>query len=142
MGYSWIIPRLAQGSVPTGASLGHNFHTVVLAAEEWQDVPLFGVEVVKAPLDDAEPSPQDLKTAHAAARVVVDRWRRGRHVLVTCAQGRNRSGFIVAMALMMLGMDDGRAVRLIRAARGSTALSNKHFVRVLAAVQVKRGSAA
>jgi hypothetical protein len=135
MGYNFVIPRLAQGSVPTGTL---PFHAVVLSAEELQDVPLHGMEIIKAPLDDAKPSQREIETAYTAASMVVGRWRRGRHVLVTCAQGRNRSGLIVGLALMMLGMTDQQAVQAVRGARGPTALSNRDFVRVLTDAQRRR----
>jgi protein-tyrosine phosphatase len=140
MGFQWVYPRLAQGSVPTEPRLHHTFHTVVLAAEELQDVPLHGVEVVKVPLDDSGPPPtqQQVVAAVTAARHVVRRWREGRSVLVTCHLGRNRSGLITALSLMMLGMTDEQAIRAVRAARGPMALSNEHFVRVLAAAQARR----
>jgi protein-tyrosine phosphatase len=140
VGYAFVLPRLAQGSVPTGV-LQHSFHTVVLCAEELQDVPVVGAEVIHAPLDDAKPTPRELHTAYSAARAVASRWRQGRYILVTCAMGRNRSGLVTGLALMMLGMTNQQAIRMIRAAR-PRALSNLDFVAVLANFQSQRRRAA
>jgi protein-tyrosine phosphatase len=139
VGYAFVIPRLAQGSLPTGP-IHRQFQTVVLGAEEAQNLPLFGLEVVRAPLEDAVPTDQQIEIAYMAAVHVVRRWRQGRSVLVTCFAGRNRSGLIVALALMMMGMNDRQAVQAIRTARGPMALSNKHFVRVLERAQSARAA--
>lgn len=136
MGYRFVIPRLAQGSVPTGP-LHRDFHTVVLCAEELQDLPIVGVEVLKAPMDDAVPSSREIDLAFNVARQVASRWRQGRRVLVTCAMGRNRSGLVTGLTLMMLGMTDAEAIRAIRSAR-KNALTNRHFVQVLADAQARR----
>ena len=144
MGYRFVIPRLAQGSVPT-AALHNDFHAVVLCAEELQDlpalgVPVDGVEVIRAPLDDARPTLHEIHVAYDAAREVARRWRLGQHVLVTCHKGWNRSGLVTALTLMMLGLSDNQAIRAIRAARGPKALGNRHFVEVLADAQARRAS--
>jgi len=141
MGFKWVIPRLAQGSVPTGP-LHRDFHAVVLCAGELQDLPALGVdlgdvEVLKAPLDDAEPTLREIHIAYDAAREVTRRWRLGQCVLVTCHQGRNRSGLVTGLTLMMLGATDKQAIEVVRAAR-KNALTNRHFVQVLADAQTRR----
>jgi len=141
LGYAWVLPRLAQGSVPM-APLHRDFHAVVLCAEELQDLPALGVdvgdvEVLKAPLDDAEPTLHEIHVAFDAAREVVRRWRLGQRILVTCHQGRNRSGLVTALALMMMGATDQQAIEAVRAAR-KNALTNRHFVQVLADAQARR----
>lgn len=57
----------------------------------------------------------------------------GRTVLVRCTRGYNRSGIVVAHALMRQGMSADAAVRLIRARRSTWALHNELFVEYLRA---------
>ena len=57
--------------------------------------------------------------------------RDGHRVAVNCAAGLNRSGLLVARALIALGHPPLEAVDLVRAARGPWALSNVGFTRFL-----------
>jgi hypothetical protein len=124
--------RLAQGSAPPpGARMP--FDVVVLAAREYQPN-LPGYEVLRVPLDDRAPPnhPPDALTqaaihdgAHAIAREV----RRGRRVLVTCWQGRNRSGVLAGLALVELGVPRLHAATLIRLFRDG--LTNPYFLRMV-----------
>jgi protein-tyrosine phosphatase len=57
--------------------------------------------------------------------------RRGKRVLVTCREGRNRSGWVTGVALIELGVPPQKAIDGIRFARGDDALSNPFFVREL-----------
>ena len=135
MGYAFVTTRLAQGSAPTNSDLRGAFDAVVLCARELQDLPLYGVEVIHAPLDDDRPSRAEVQIAWNAAKRVARRIRAGRRVLVTCAMGWNRSGLVTGLALIMLGLSADQAVHAIRKARGDMALSNPHFVKVLHAVR-------
>ena len=125
--------RIASGLYLGGAprSCGP-FDVVVLAAYELQDIPLRCV-VVQAPLDDAVPTQDEVQTALSAARKVQQFRRQGAKVLVTCAQGINRSALIVAMVLMMEGLSARKAIALIRRNRKAhmKPLSNKAFVQLL-----------
>ena len=59
-------------------------------------------------------------------------------VLVTCHQGRNRSGWVTAMALVgYYRMPVDKAVKLIQGKR-FWALSNRAFVRFLLSIQSRR----
>ena len=90
--------------------------------------------IIRAPLDDAIPSKHEIKTALQAARKIQALRKKGAKVLVTCAQGINRSAFIVALALMMDGASAKQAIKCIRQQRKGTImkpLSNKAFVEVL-----------
>ena len=136
MGYSFITPQLAQGSVPLDYDLHGRFDAVVLCAREHQDVVVPGVEVIHAPMDDARPSRAEIQIAWNAAKRVAKRVRRGQRVLVTCAMGWNRSGLVTGLTLIMLGLSADAAVHVIRLARGSNALSNEYFVRVMRAVHM------
>lgn len=48
-------------------------------------------------------------------------------VLVHCQAGLNRSGLITGLALVVDGWSPGRAIKAMRAARGSVVLCNKTF---------------
>ena len=124
-GYSYLTADklLAQGArPPVGVRLP--FDVIVLAAWEYQpEMP--GFEVLHVPLDDAAPTASDRTRIRATARAVARYVRAGRRVLVTCHQGRNRSGVIAGLALVKLGMPRNQAVRLIRTLRNG--LTNPHF---------------
>ena len=63
-----------------------------------------------------------------AARTAADRVIAGRRVLIRSWAGLNRSGVVSARALMFMGVPARAAIRAVRAARGSNALFNAHFV--------------
>jgi hypothetical protein len=65
--------------------------------------------------------------AELAARSVTD----GRRVLVRCHSGYNRSGLVIAQALIHLGHSADDAVFLIRYRRSKWALNNPLFVSYL-----------
>lgn len=125
-GYSYLLSSglLAQGAAPPiGVELP--FDVVVLAAMEYQpDLP--GFTVLHVPLDDGPPpSHADRIRIRGAARKVADYVRAGKRVLVTCWQGRNRSGVISGLALRDLGLPGAQAAARIRRARDG--LTNPHF---------------
>lgn len=62
---------------------------------------------------------------------VVGELERGRKVLVRCTGGLNRSGLIIALALIKQGRTPDEAIDLVRAARGPWALCNGAFVTYL-----------
>jgi protein-tyrosine phosphatase len=136
---SEILPGLFVGSKPApGRHIGVD--VIVLAAEEYQPpANLFpGTEVIYAPLDDA-PSrmmrEDEIATATKAASRVARRLRAGRRVLVTCAMGLNRSALIAAIAMHEIyGMPADEIITRLRRARGSWALSNPNFERLLRVV--------
>lgn len=127
-----IAKGLYVGSVPQTCGA---FDAVVLAAEEFQDLPL-RCTVIRAPLDDAVPSREEVRIALWAARQVQKLRKKGARVLVTCAQGRNRSALIAALVLMMDGLSVDQAIQLIRERRtrtpyGGKPLTNMAFIKVL-----------
>jgi protein-tyrosine phosphatase len=128
-----VIPDLWQGGAPMPGQLS-SLDIIVLCAKEYQPklAEFPGVKaVIHAPFDDAERLTSDeVRTAFDAARVVAHEHRRGRRVLVTCAQGRNRSGLVVALALRCLGRKPREAVSLVRRAR-LNALTNTTFVNII-----------
>lgn len=125
-GYSHLLSggRLAQGSAPP-PNVSLPFDVIVLAALEYQpEMP--GYEVLRVPLDDGPPpSPQTRAEIRAAAGEVARRVRAGQRVLVTCWQGRNRSGVISGLALVDLGVPGTWAAHRIRRIRNG--LTNPHF---------------
>lgn len=135
---SKIYRELYQGGVPpVGGWLEHRgFDVLVLTAEEYQPAAAAfpGLEVVHFPLaDDAEPwSPRRLRALRRLTVWLARQVRAGRRVLVTCQQGLNRSGLIVAATVMQLsGAPAFEAVALIRARRSGWALCNDTFVDLL-----------
>ena len=123
--YDYLIPGLAQGSVPpSGVQLP--FDVVVLAAYECQPEPSVPT-IFRAALDDSGPPPNhiDKIVIRETAKEVARRVRAGQRVLVTCRQGRNRSGVISGLALVELGMSGRQAAELIRRIRNG--LTNPYF---------------
>jgi protein-tyrosine phosphatase len=84
---------------------------------------------VHFPIDDADTV--DPK-ARQVARLIADLVQGGHRVLVHCVQGLNRSGIMVARALMLLGYSSAEAIDLVRLRRGLDegfgALGNERFV--------------
>ncbi|WP_454333279.1 protein-tyrosine phosphatase family protein [Streptomyces glaucescens] len=70
-----------------------------------------------------------IRLAEAACEAVDS----GRRVLVRCYHGYNRSGLVVAHALVRQGRSAEEAIRLIRARRSPWALHNELFVEYLRA---------
>lgn len=62
------------------------------------------------------------------AEVVADAAAAGKRVLVRCSGGLNRSGLVVASALVRMGHDADEAIAMVRTARGPWALTNPAFV--------------
>jgi hypothetical protein len=82
------------------------------------------------PLDDV-PFIADAEMIHAVGERIASLVREGKHVAVNCLSGVNRSGLLVARALVELGSTPEEAIEAVRNARGPMALSNQHFVQFL-----------
>jgi len=130
-----ISPSLYQGSKPPeGAYLrDHGFKVLVLSAMEHQPpASAFpGVRVLHCPLDD-DPSgipPKEWTAAVKCSKAVTKAVKRGERTLVTCAEGRNRSGLIVALALWAADRHPRHAGRV--KARRARALTNPAFVEAI-----------
>jgi hypothetical protein len=134
-----IVPGLWQGSAPPEGPWVREagFTTLVLCAMEYQPrvlLPFPCVETVYAPNDDSGGplTREQLELAERAARIVAQRLRQRGKVLVTCMQGRNRSGLVSALALhKLLGVSGRRAMHIVQEARRG-ALVNPQFCDVLA----------
>jgi len=127
-----ITKGLWMGSKPqTGSAVKRSgFDLLVLCAEEYQpkakEFP--GVEVIHAPFDDNDigPLPHEEQIARKAAKRVGNALRSGLNVLVTCQQGRNRSGLVTGLALVENGHDPVQTLILIQERR-PLALTNERF---------------
>lgn len=136
-GYTYLTSdgRLAQGSAPPpGVRLP--FDVIVLAAEEYQPE-LPGYEVLHVPLDDSGPPPTrtERQLIRDNSRRIARRLRAGKRVLVTCRQGRNRSGVLAGLALVELGLPGHEAARRIQQLRDG--LTNPHFLEIVRAEGVR-----
>ncbi|WP_395293367.1 protein phosphatase [Kitasatospora hibisci] len=93
--------------------------------------PAPGVEHLVRELPDGPLSAGQLLVVEEAAVSTAEAARQGRRVLVRCHSGYNRSGLVIAQALVELGHQADRAVELIRERRSPWALNNQLFVEYL-----------
>lgn len=135
-----LATKLYQGSYPYSAVRPQGFHVLVLCAEELQRRPEEpDVLTLRCPLrDDGSPFTQrDWHRALRTADQVVELLLRRRRVLITCAQGRNRSGLVAGIVLYRITpMSGAECVRHIQSLRPG-ALSNDDFVAALAHLPAK-----
>jgi len=130
--YSFITERLAIGSLMAyGEDLSRHFHFAINVAEEIQRVypgaPTTDILSMHCGFDDTHKLVPELPKVERAVGVVLEHRSRGKTVLVTCAQGRNRSALVVAEALIREGSDPEFVIRTIRERRAN-ALTNGTFV--------------
>jgi protein-tyrosine phosphatase len=133
-----IVPGLYQGSMPPqGNALREaRFSVLVLAAKQYQPKAdrFPGVTIIHVPLEDShELTKEDIGSAMTVATRVAVAVRNGSRVLVTCLEGRNRSGLITALALRDLyGMSGSEAMLLVRQNRkNASALTNTTYQQFL-----------
>jgi protein-tyrosine phosphatase len=133
-----VAPKFWVGSYPTTEAIRNHFDAVVLCAVELQSLRFNGIPVIRAPFnDDTEygPTPREINIALTAARRVQTLRQSGKRVLVTCAQGINRSSFVAALAMMMDGNSATIVIDTIRERRHPpielTPLFNEHFQKFL-----------
>ncbi len=114
-------PKLWMGSAPSGPDLDwpYPFAVLVLCALEYQPpASAFpSVEVIHAPNDDAAITSTIARNALRAAEQVARLTRSGKCVLVTCIAGRNRSGLVAGLSMVLNGVPGGEAVKAIQRAR-------------------------
>lgn len=121
---------------PIGYHVGKYFDCLALCAVEYQCPECFpGVEITQAFINDdgSRMTREEMFQAVRAAGKVISWLGQGKSVLVTCQAGRNRSGLVCALTLCRgpLKLKPASAIKLIRDARGSQALSNTDFVSFL-----------
>ena len=134
-----LLPGLWIGAKPPRGPAIRNagFSLCVFCAKELQvkyPGEYRGVNVLNAPMRDAEPSDKERMIAISAGRFVSDWIKEGKgKVLVTCHAGLNRSALVCALAWKML--QPKRAMRMIihdiRERRDEFALCNEDFVKFL-----------
>nr|WP_223244449.1 protein phosphatase [Streptomyces sp. CBMA156] len=93
--------------------------------------PAPGVEHVVREVPDDPLSSGQLLAVQEAAALTAAAVRRNRRTLVRCHSGYNRSGLVVAQALVGLGYEADQAVGLVRERRSAWALNNPVFVEYL-----------
>lgn len=147
MGYKdfhWIVDnRVAQGGYPGAdpADIFGKFDVVVYMAEEAQPriAQPPGKLALYGPIDDDiyRPVPPRVgEQLHLLANQCATLVRNGRRVLITCMQGKNRSGLVTGLTLLKMypGWTPKQAVELIRRRRripNDRALSNTMFEQYL-----------
>jgi protein-tyrosine phosphatase len=107
------------------------FDSVVSLYTESGSGPSVGVPHVICEIpDDKENGLNDggLFMVELIADLVADAVKSGKKVLVRCQAGYNRSGLVVAFALMRMGYTGPQAIQLIRQKRSPHALCNERFV--------------
>jgi hypothetical protein len=145
---SEITTGLWVGSAPPiGRTLARaGFSLLALCAAEHQPTQSSfpGVAIVRASLiDDGSPlTRRQIEEALWLSGHLASACRNGKRVLVTCMQGRNRSGFIAALTFAcMTGCDGKTAMRVVQTRRGSPfgpALTNSRYNKALAVIPAAR----
>ncbi|MEU9386879.1 protein phosphatase [Streptomyces sp. NPDC048279] len=92
-----------------------------------------GVEHQVWPIPDGPLDGTQLAGVMRLARTASEALDAGRSVLVRCYSGYNRSGLVIAQALVHRGHTADEAIRLVRARRSPWALHNELFVAYLRA---------
>jgi protein-tyrosine phosphatase len=137
-----ITHKLYQGSYPIQPIRPCGFHVLVLCAKELQQrADEGGLTTVCCPLnDDGSPMTQrEWLRAVRMAEYVGTLLLRHARVLVTCAQGRNRSGLVNALVLYRLTSLSGpECIEHIRKLRPGS-LTNDDFVDALRTLPPKVG---
>ncbi|MDI2127909.1 protein-tyrosine phosphatase family protein [Yinghuangia seranimata] len=139
--WSEIIHNLWMGGhyyrTPLGglehAVVRNQFEVVVSLYEEEGHGPNPDVEHHFSFVPDSALTPAQIAVVEGLAETVVGALRAGRRTLVRCHYGYNRSGLVVAQALIALGYDAPTAVKIIRERRSPFALHNQVFVEYLTA---------
>lgn len=133
-----ILPGLYQGGTEDDAVIGnpkpadhydianHELDVVVTLYADAQPAQ-WGVEELRFGFWDAQLNEFFIRKALRMARIAHARWRGGERVLIRCQAGVNRSGFIMALVLMLDGMSADEAIARIRECRSPFVLSNQHF---------------
>jgi len=126
---------------------GDHYDLIVLCADEFQPkahlIAKPGTQVLHAPNDDSERplTREQAWIAITASRAVTKAFREGKKVLVSCMQGRNRSGLVMALTLHQLYGMDGEWCRGYIRSRRPHALTNDSFNTFLGNIKARKESA-
>jgi hypothetical protein len=138
---------ISQGDAASACEGEGRFDVIVLCAEEFQ--PPKGLiitgdktQIIYAPNDDASLTEEQIIVARAAAENVASAYLKEKRVLVTCMQGRNRSGLVVALAMHLIyGMNGDMAADIVRRKRkGAPALTNPSFNEFLSKLAARKSA--
>lgn len=136
-----IVPKLWMGGHYWTDPAGE-LQPVVVGAEFDLVVSLFtlaghgpgpGVEHLVAEIPDGPLTAEQIDAVQQVARTAAQAVAGGRTTLVRCHSGYNRSGLVVAQALVDMGCDPTAAIHLVRQKRSRWALHNEDFRAYLAA---------
>lgn len=122
---STILPNLDMG----GNFVDYGDYDLVVSAEAYPNpARVMGYKgiFIHLPLEDRDGEFNEDAVQMVGGIVAVSR-EAGKRVLVHCTAGLNRSGLIVATALMASGMSADKAIELIRLRRDTWALCNESF---------------
>lgn len=130
--YSFVTDRLALGGVRAYAEDLSRFDFCLNVAQEVEHH--FGGPLREAGawahcgFDDVLDIDSQLPQIERAVRMVVERRLRGETILITCAQGRNRSGVVLAEALIQTSKATPQQIVQTIQERRANALTNRAFV--------------
>lgn len=122
-GHYWTDPAGELRPVVVGAE----FDLVVSLFTRAGHGPAPGVEHLVAEIPDGPLGPDQIDAVARLARTAVRAVRDGRTVLVRCHSGYNRSGLVVAQALVETGLEAAEAIGVVRRRRSPWALNNETF---------------
>jgi hypothetical protein len=129
--YSEVIPGLFQASAAHPPAEMLSMFDVLIdvgGRDRWEGDP--DPRYSFHPLDDV-PFIVDAEMIHEVGERVAGLVEEGKQVAVNCLSGVNRSGLLVARAMVELGYTPEEAIEGVREARGPMALTNQGFVRFL-----------
>lgn len=126
----WMGGHYYRNAEGTGVPVvvGSDFDLVVSLYLREGHGPNDGVEHQCVEIPDGPLSAGQIETVCRAVESVVESVRGGRRVLVRCHSGYNRSGLVIAQALVHLGYSTEDAIFLVRYRRSKWALNNPLFV--------------
>lgn len=135
---SWDGAEMWVGSLPKFKKNIENFDFIITAVTPWEYEEISHLFSSKAlapgqghlyvNLDDSDVSEQQVANIRHGADVAYTVFAQSHKVLVHCQQGWNRSGVIVARAMMMGRWSADQAIAAVRKVRGPSALCNEAFV--------------
>jgi hypothetical protein len=133
-----VSPGFWIGSAPEPGSdiRGSGFQVLVLCADEYQ-IPAREFQnpglTMHVPLDDSGPPPtlEEVERARDASRVCAGQILHGANTLFTCRQGRNRSGWVLALTYRLVHRVTGHEARVLVQQKRRHALTNRYFVAYL-----------
>ncbi|KAA0935132.1 MULTISPECIES: protein-tyrosine phosphatase family protein [Streptomyces] len=120
-----------SGGDPEFAVVHDEFDLVLTLLRMPGHGPAPGVEHHVWPIPDGPLDGTQLAGVMRLAETAGEALGDGRRVLVRCFHGYNRSGLVVAHALVLAGYSADEAIRLIRVRRSPWALHNELFVAYL-----------